>query len=109
MHLRRRLTLALSVAIAAPWSLSLSVAGLWLLTTRSIPWPSGVAITAFAGVTLLAAGQLVFLVFVADRLFPSAGKRVGPWLEAPISLVVIVGSLGLLALLVARLWMGPMP
>lgn len=54
--------------------------GLWAIFdfskgfTGGLRWPIIVL-----GLSSLAGAQLVFMVLVADRLFPSVGRRVGVW------------------------------
>lgn len=76
MPIPRRFSLGLVLLTATPWALLLAVAGVRLLE-------EGVAITALpgterfsaaAGVTALAAGLLVFMCLVADRLLPGAHR-----------------------------------
>lgn len=93
----RGVSLAIVVAVALPWALGLSLVGLWLLTSGREVWPRAGVAAGFAGMTLVAAGQLVFLVFVADRLYPTAARRVAPWVEVPLSLLVMVGCVLMVA------------
>lgn len=75
--------LALAVAtplLGAAWAAALVILGLWILcgpanppSATSLPW-------AWAGTFLVAAGQFVFMVVVADRLIRP--RHMGPALAA---------------------------
>ncbi len=92
----RWLSLSLVTLFAAPWSVALGVLGLWLLGkghggALGDPW-----IGVSAGIAALAAGQLVFLLCVAERVFPAAHAlltRLAPLALAATFLV----SMGVLA------------
>ena len=105
MRLSRGVSLTLLSFVALPWATALSVAGLWLLTTTTTRWISP-PVTTVGGVTLMAAGQLVFLVCVADRCFPAAARRIGPWIETPISLVILGGFVASVVLFAAQAFGG---
>ncbi|MDX9912912.1 MAG: hypothetical protein RBS39_13910 [Phycisphaerales bacterium] len=89
---------ALVLVLATAWSVSLSVAGLGLMTVipaqlgllERFPGLRGPA--WLLGVTLLASGHLVFVFFVADRLFPSAVRGLVWWSEVLACIIVIGGS-----------------
>ena len=94
MHVPRAVSLSLLAALAIPWAAALSLAGFWLLSPIAADlWPSGWAVTLSAGFALLTAGQLVFLVCVADRFCPAAGRRIGPWLELPLCVALFASCL----------------
>lgn len=90
--MRRWVSLGLLLAAALPWSLALSVVGLWVLLDRpgrgllADPWVSGgVGAAAFAG------GQLVFMVCVSSRVFPRADRRITVPAEGVMAAVFVLG------------------
>lgn len=91
-----RLSLALVLIAAIPWSSLLLVAGLWVLIEMQFDigrWPRWVA-----GLTAILAGLLVFMCLVADRVFPRASRTLVGSVEAVVSVGVILGLLWLVAL-----------
>jgi len=58
---------------AGVWGLSLGVIGLWVLVGSSLPGFLG-GLSGFErvciGIGMLSGGQMLFLVFVAERIFP---------------------------------------
>ena len=99
--MNRPASLTILSLVATPWAAAMTLAGLWLLASAG-RGDSGLSpVTRFVlGITALAAGQLVFMCLVADRLFPEANRRVVWWLEV-FTCVVLFGGvawLGALAL-----------
>lgn len=87
---------------ALPWSIALTVVGLWawfspahdgLLARPGVAF--GVGCAAFAG------GQLVFLACVSDRVFPGAARRLTVPVEGLMAVLFVCGlmaaSVGLLS------------
>jgi len=89
----RRLGLAVLTGAGAAWAGAVALAGLWLVLSATTRWPALSGPLVLAGVSFLAMGQFIFGYFVADRLFPGFGRRVGWWIEAA-AVVVFVPSLG---------------
>ncbi|MEM9066738.1 MAG: hypothetical protein AAGB51_14760 [Planctomycetota bacterium] len=98
MQLTRRLTLTLLLAVALPWAVLMTVGGLWLLMPGAAPAVLGDMPRAVLGVTAVAAGQLVFMCLVADRIFPGAERRTVWWIEC-FTCVVLFGGFAWLILL----------
>lgn len=92
MPLIRRFSLTLLTLLATLWAGALMVIGC-LLAARGAPeWiaqPSASATTAWQwlGAAILFAGQFVFMIMVADRLFPKASRLPIVWL-AELSVVI---------------------
>jgi len=89
--LPRTLGLGLLLAVSVPWAMTLTLVGAWLITTGVAVWPELGFLCVSAGATIMAAGQLVFLVCAADRCFPLAGACLGRWIEAALVSAVLVG------------------
>jgi len=94
--LRRTTTLLILGLIAAPWAACLIALGLWLAfeAPDSIVVSSGAA--RLVGVSSIAAGNLVFMFFVADRLFPTVQESQLGWSFEMFTLAVLVVPLALL-------------
>ncbi len=94
MRVSRTTSAALVVATAMPWAVLMVVGGIWLLTrgtaaviALTLREPgSMLGVVQVGGVFWLAAGQLLFMSLVADRLFPRASRR----LVAPFEIVTTV-------------------
>lgn len=89
---RRWVSLSLVTLFALPWSMALGVLGMWLLGTdhRGVladPW-MGVS----AGVAALCAAQLVFLLCVADRVFPAAHALLTTTLESALATTFLLSA-----------------
>lgn len=103
---RRSVSLSLLIVFAVPWATGWTLLGLWLLffAGASVEVAGLVIQTPMvgrvgAGTASMAAGQLVFLCFVADRVYPRA-HRVLVW---PIE--VMVATALFLGLATAGIWM----
>lgn len=79
MLIPRTLSLAARLAASSAWASTLVLPGLWLLIdgpqTISIP----LSIRVPAGLSAVAAGLLIFMVGVADRLFPAVHRGELTW------------------------------
>lgn len=78
MPLARRLSLSLLTCVATLWAGSLIVAGLQLASQGFAAWDPSAPVEGpwrALGLALAAGGQFVFMVLVADRWFPGAGRR----------------------------------
>jgi len=62
------------ILTAAPWSLAMGVLGLWLLAQPHTGLLGGPMVSLSAGVAMICIAQLVFLICVADRLFPGVHR-----------------------------------
>jgi len=65
---RARLAAGASAGLGTLWALSMGVVGLWVLGGAGAPQRAGL------GVALVSGAQLVFLILVADRVFPGAPR-----------------------------------
>lgn len=87
---------AIGSVAATGWSGAMQVLGLAAVFTGPSRWPIFAPYLLLGGTALIAGGQYVFLVLVADRVFPAASPRVTLPIELA-SLGVFVGGL---------LWLG---
>ncbi len=103
----RSLSLTLLMLAGVPWATGWTLLGLWLLGFAGADVHLGGTTVALApavrwaaGLTALAAGQLVFLCFVADRVYPAAHKVLVWPLELALCATIFLGLavLGLVAL-----------
>ena len=92
--------LAILTPVATIWALGWGVLGFWLiLRAPGMAELGGVgvkiplALRWIGGLTAIAAGQIVMMIFVADRLFPRAWRRLVLAGEVSVSLVLLVGTL----------------
>lgn len=100
MHAKRRISLALLVSVAAPWAALLAVSGLSLLFAGPRLAALGETPRIVLGLAAWAAGQLVFMCLIADRLFPLASRRAVWWIEIFTS-TLMIASLAWLMLILA--------
>jgi hypothetical protein len=87
--LRTRTRIALALA-SCVWAAVLVAAGLGTLTSLRPGGLSGLERLG-TGVAMAAAGQFVFLVLVADRLFPRANRRLVIVAEAVVFALFLAG------------------
>lgn len=69
------------VILLAAWSILLVLWGLWSVLVGAARWPGFSAELTTAGVASIAAGHVVFLACVAERIFPRANRNVVLWME----------------------------
>lgn len=104
VRIPRSASLILLVLVATPWAVVLAAYGLSLLldASPSLPGfrPAGLA----GGVTVFAAGQLVFSACVADRLFPRASRGLVWWMEI-VTCGLLFAGCAFLMLSVADMWL----
>lgn len=100
----RRVSLSMVIALATAWAAGWMVLGLWLIVASPAMLHSGMgsvsipaALRWSGGFTAICAGQLVFLLLVADRVFPRASRRVVWPVELTVSAGLFVGLAVLLA------------
>ena len=79
MHASRGITFGLVLSLFAAWAACLVILGLWMTFDLARQFSSGSWAVRTAGIGLIAAGEFVFLVRVADKLFPRLGRRLGVW------------------------------
>ncbi|GAB4383073.1 MAG: hypothetical protein Kow0022_01980 [Phycisphaerales bacterium] len=79
--MRPRIAQLAFIILLAAWSILLVLWGLWSVLVGSVRWPGFSAELTTAGVASIAAGHVVFLACVADRIFPRANRSVVLWME----------------------------
>jgi len=90
--------MALVIAAALPWAVSLGVLGLWiLLSAHEDGMLARPAFAMSAGVSALAAAQLVFLMCIADRVFPRVPHRLARSIETGLGAILVGGTVVLSA------------
>lgn len=92
MTTARKLSMSLVVALGVVWSLLLAFGGAWLAGNGHAVWGASLAqITRIGGLVGVLAGMVVFLVCVADRVFPRASRKVTLAAEVPLCVMLFVG------------------
>jgi hypothetical protein len=91
------LSLALVYLTASAWSISLGVLGLWLIVEDHQGVLADRWLSLSAGMAALSGAQIVFLLCIADRVFPRANKIVSGTLEGGLG-AIFLGSVVVLAL-----------
>ncbi|RMH11795.1 MAG: hypothetical protein D6695_08340 [Planctomycetota bacterium] len=81
MKVRPKITELVGVGLATVWSFSLMLAGLWSAVVGSGRWPAFSTALWAAGIAAIAAGHVVFLACVAERIFPNANRNIVLWME----------------------------
>jgi hypothetical protein len=104
MMVSRRVSLAVLTLAGGAWAGAVALAGLWLLASATGRWPLLAGPLVLAGVSLLAMGQFIFSYFVADRLFPGFGRRIGWWIEAGAVVVFVPGFAAAVGGLITGAW-----
>ncbi|MBM4108560.1 MAG: hypothetical protein FJ255_07070 [Phycisphaerae bacterium] len=92
--------LALGNVAATGWAGAMQVLGLAAVFTAPSRWPIFAPHLLLAGTVLVAGGHYVFLVLVADRVFPLASPRVTLPVEVAALAVFLIGMALLLGLMV---------
>jgi hypothetical protein len=75
LGISRSVTLGLLSTVATAWAICLVVPGLWLTIERPSVLFFGPRESLVAGVLCISIGNFVFMVLVADRLFPMVARR----------------------------------
>ena len=102
---QRTLSLALIVLSALPWSLSLGVFGLWLIFGEHDGGLGEPAVRMSSGIAALCAGQIVFLLCIADRVFPRTHRVISRTLEGGLG-AIFLGSVVVCAIASVMSWGG---
>lgn len=92
MSLPRAVSLSLVTCVAVVWASALFLAGLWLLFSVPGRLPALSAPCQVGGWAAIAAGQFVFMVLVADRLFPLVGRRPMTWVVEMACFLIFLGG-----------------
>ncbi len=103
MYSRRWMSLALVMASALPWSLSLGVLGVWLIAEPHAGVLGHRVLATSAGAAALCGAQIVFLMCIADRVFPRAHRVISRTIQSMLG-VIFLGSTGVLAVVSVMQW-----
>jgi len=95
----RRLNAIALLSLGTLWAGLLVVGGGLMVARSGAFWPGVQPATVCAGLTGVAAGEFVFAVIVADRLFPQASRRVTATVETTAGGLLVVGLAVTIALL----------
>lgn len=87
----RTASLVVRITAATLWASVLSVTGLWAMLSASHEWPMFGPVWMVAGAAAIAAGLFVFMVLVADRLVPSASRRLVVTAEMVVMVSFVLG------------------
>ncbi len=98
----QRITLAVRSAAFSLWAALLTITGLWVVFTAPDEWPILRPLCLLGGLSLVGAGQFLFMMLVADRLFPRASRPVVRALESGSFLLFLGGLVLGLRLLVGN-------
>ncbi|MBL4697617.1 MAG: hypothetical protein JKX70_02165 [Phycisphaerales bacterium] len=93
---QRWLSMSLVIATALPWSISLGVIGLWLIGGHNQGVFESKVVSISGGIAALCGAQVIFLVCIADRVFPKAHTYLSRVLEGGLG-VIFLGSSCVLA------------
>jgi hypothetical protein len=99
LSLPRKISLAVLALSATAWATLLIMLGLWMLLDCPRSTPLGQARCILAGVAAIAGGTVLFMIVVADRLFPSVVRRMSMWRVERGTILVFLLSGGLAGLL----------
>jgi hypothetical protein len=89
----QRIGLGVRVVAAASWAWLMVMCGWWAILSGPHEWPIFRGVSLLSGLTMAAGGQLVFMVLVADRVFPGASRRMMLALEL-VSFLAFLSGLG---------------
>lgn len=84
------MSFALLLALGAAWAGMLVVIGLLVATGAAPGWITAGGLARRTGVTAVLAGEFVFLVVVADHLFPNTVRRVTGAVEALVGVAMAI-------------------
>ena len=100
MSLPRSVSLAVLVLIATAWATLMIEFGLWL----AVQGPQVLAVPRIvrlpAGIAAISGGLVVFMIMVADRVFPIVGRRFSMWWVEMTTFLVFVFSAAVSGLVV---------
>ncbi|MCL4222424.1 MAG: hypothetical protein KJZ65_13755 [Phycisphaerales bacterium] len=92
MRARPRISEFALVGVATGWSFSLVLAGLWSVVTGATRATGFSVELVSAGLGAIAAGHVVFLSCVAERIFPRANRTIVLWMEMISCVIFFVAS-----------------
>lgn len=103
MFIPRSVSLPALIIVATAWASTLVVPGLALLIDGLPAFSIPVSVRISAGLSAIAAGLFVFMVWVADRVFPAVGRRMSMWpIEMGTFAVFLFGLAAALVLTLTR-------
>jgi hypothetical protein len=76
--------------MASAWAMSLIIIGLWLVFEQPLSLVLPPRWGVLVGISSIAAGNLVFMYTVADRVFPSVRERQAGWCVEMFTLAVVL-------------------
>lgn len=88
----RSVNLMMLLSVGWAWGVLLVVGGAWLATRSAEFPPASRPAVVVGGVTSVLAGQFVFLVMVADRLFPGVRRDVKMITELALAALLVAGA-----------------
>lgn len=104
--LRVGMSLGVKMLGAAAWAMGLGVIGVWVMLGRSLPGFLGTfdrSERLLVGVGMLSGAQLVFLMFVAERIFVRAPKALTATAHWGL---MLVGVVCFVIFILGRVWTG---
>lgn len=99
MSLPRKISLAVLALSATAWAALLVMLGLWLVLDCPRTTVRAEARCILSGLASIAAGTVLFMIVVADRLFPSVVRRMSMWRVERGTILLFLLSGGLAGLL----------
>ncbi len=88
---RRWISMTMVVATALPWSVALGILGLWILfDSHGLGVLSNRGIAVPVGLCSLAGAQLVFLMCIADRVFPRVPVSLNRSVESVFGAILVI-------------------
>ena len=91
MSLPRSVSLAALVIVGSAWAAILVELALWLMIDgpRSLTVP--LRLRLLGGLSAVCAGLVIFMLIVADRLFPGVGRRGSMWKVEMATMLTFLG------------------
>jgi hypothetical protein len=95
VNFARRASLIVRVVAATAWAGVMVLSGLWIVFILPEQLPRvNPTLSAAAGLAIAAGGQFVFMILVADRVYPRASRRITGVAEAA-AFIAFAAGLGL--------------
>lgn len=97
----RKFSFTLLLALGAAWAGMLVVIGLLVATGGAPGWITAGGLARRTGATAVLAGEFVFLVVVADHMFPNTVRWLTGAVEAIVGIAMAVSMAGVVASLLS--------